>query len=667
MLKRFIATFLIALLSCQPAFAHRLLPYIPASNANAVALIRHLNSVPSIADQGTIANYFGCVAPLPTLSLLWVNGYTQDAASWNWANVNTPRISFPGATWDLASGGYRGDGASVYGSTGIFPGADSNISASNAEIFDYVVGPDQLTSNPAGGAGASGGSNGLWINGPTTNAAPYRLNSATNNSVNEKIIDGYYEASIASGNVVPSDDYEIKDGTLNFETGNVTAVPTSSEFQIYKQGSGSTFGELTLGAIGYGAGDTQAQEQARDTCVTNLLVGLNITLGPFVGEPALPAYYTNPWSGSPTFLFRTGCGVPLASQGDTNTSSPNGFNCWPGTDYHNRDPSQFNGTGANTPESDVNYWYGDWGDRFQIACGVGGEPKCNQGNLDLSPQPKDGTGNQYREEYSTEANADAAETARTMYALGATTAQWQAALTANDGNGTPTFNLATDVLTYSAVSASPSTYFTTLSQDGRSLVTVDKFIEPDAQISFSSPVVGAMLDYEVATNQTDVRGLIAWANGVHSLTCYGGVPCKTMLYLDEWTGTNVASSGLAIPANIEAVKGVFDYIMVELPGGDPNYTTLAEWNAAVGDGCSGSVKAILCGTSNTINLSQIIDNFGMQSNADSDAIAIYNQYQARPWKGHSIWPERSIIGGATHCLAGSSNKLFSELTKGTCP
>src|SRR5579871_3381153 len=116
-MRRAFALLLIVSLSNDAASAHRLLPLIPHSNANTVALIRHFAAVPILADQNSINAYYNCIASLPALSLMWVNGYTQDAATWNWANVNAPRIAFHNGSWNSAAGGWRGDGSSIYGST----------------------------------------------------------------------------------------------------------------------------------------------------------------------------------------------------------------------------------------------------------------------------------------------------------------------------------------------------------------------------------------------------------------------------------------------------------------------------------------------------------------------------------------------------------------------
>lgn len=634
----------------------------------AVNIMGHFAAYPPVADQQTIGNFFTCNSALPAQSLFWVNGYAQDVATWNWANLGGPRINWPGAIWNLDVGGYRGDGSTVYGDTGLYPGgyaahgiaADSNIVVAapntSVEISDYVVSDDQITANPAAGAGGVGGNNGLLIEGAGSNSAITRILDSNNSSISLKTFQGFYESTINPSNPVPGNIYTIKD-VAKSEAGPVTpALPAdASPFWIYGFPAEPVFGQITLGAVGYGAGDTVAQQSARADCVTALLVGLNVATSPVQFE-SLPAFYGNPWSSypaygttAPTKLYRDGCSPP--EPGDTKTT----FACFPGTDYHNRSVSQLvAGEGGGT-----NMWWRDWYDRWNyISCSG---HTCNKPNPDVIPQINDASGVQYAMEYTTEANADACTLARLDYVNSdIADTVWQGDVTSNGATNT--------YLLYATAAASPTTYFTFTSQDGRAKVTHDICIMPPQKISFSTYMAGAYIDYEVDDGRTDVAGVDRWANRVHAFTCVGSQSCKTFFGGDTWDGGNIANSGLSpdvYPANVQALFNAFTYVDIYLPGGELAETDAQELQASV---------QLLQGALGTIPKSQIAVYFGITS-TDQDALDINTLYNGGTVNGFSwggwgvtaIQPEHSGLGGNVECLPGSSNKEIAELLWGSCP
>ncbi len=272
-------------------------------------------------------------------------------------------------------------------------------------------------------------------------------------------------------------------------------------------------------------------------------------------------------------------------------------------------------------------------------------------------------------DYSSVAKANAVTEAETLHMLGASASAWQAPLIAQG------FNLKSDTISYTALAADPNRFVDYKkrcnSHDGKSYVTVDKFILHDKPgwvyvSGQSTPPTGILIDWEVNDFRSPGQGamfLVQLAKDIHNHPIGGVVP-QVFLYTNPWEYLTLrdgiiggmAANGFDF-SHIDQVKGSFDFISF--------YPTINK-NGGVCD----VLPAFLTTITNLSGISGIIDTHKLVVIADmwrcneQDMLNIFNLNTAQKFGGYAIFPKDTIMGGQ-QLPFNKANLLLWRLMYGT--
>lgn len=266
-------------------------------------------------------------------------------------------------------------------------------------------------------------------------------------------------------------------------------------------------------------------------------------------------------------------------------------------------------------------------------------------------------------DYSTVDKANAATTAEVLRMLGAPASAWQGPLIANG------FNLATDLINYSALDANPGRYVNYRagcdSWDHRSYALKDKFIVHDdprwVYVSGqSTPPTGVMIDFEVHDFRTPAQGALFLAGlaGQIRARSIGGRHPQAFLYTNPWEYVifrgkpigGMAANGFDY-LHIDAVKSAFDFISLYL-GDKSGCNVDADYATEFGN---------LKGVSGVVDLRKLVMIFDLTRCTPADALALFNLNAAKQFGGYAIFPKDQHMGGQRTPLIDGNLLLWKLL------
>lgn len=240
-------------------------------------------------------------------------------------------------------------------------------------------------------------------------------------------------------------------------------------------------------------------------------------------------------------------------------------------------------------------WVFVWANRAQVPPG---DPAIQSNPI--YPAILNGRGVPYLTEFTTVARADAATKAEILYDMGAPPSVWQAPLAAAGVNA----------IYWSTLAADPDAYFTTVSQDGKFMVTVDKMVIPTAVATRN---YGIVVDYEVQDHRTPSETHPFLDDLGATIRSYG---LKAYLYTNPWDSTSPTQlSGFSFDRMAD-IKANFDYISLYVWGGQGQCNLPASYPQSV---------AFLKGADGKLNFSQIIVTIDLFYCTSIDASAIGDQ------------------------------------------
>ena len=261
-------------------------------------------------------------------------------------------------------------------------------------------------------------------------------------------------------------------------------------------------------------------------------------------------------------------------------------------------------------------WPMVWANRARVPSGytlIPGNPTY--------PYIRDQFGNLYLTEFTTPARANAVTTAQVLYIIGAPASVWQAPLLAVGLS-------PSDAIPWATAAANPQAYFKTLSQDGKSMVTLDKMVIPFA---VSSDPYGVMLDYEVQDHRSTSEAhdfLDAIAATVR------GYGLKIYLYTNPWESSSTQSNGFSF-ARMDEIKANFDYISLYIWGEQYSCDFNNSYLPAVN---------FLKGVSGRLDFSQILITFDMKLCTEATAIQLFNQRAQDGFSGYNLFADGAVEG-----------------------
>ena len=261
-------------------------------------------------------------------------------------------------------------------------------------------------------------------------------------------------------------------------------------------------------------------------------------------------------------------------------------------------------------------WPMIWANRARVPAGytlIPGNPTY--------PYIYDQSGNLCLTEFTTPARANAVTKAQVLYVIGAPAAAWQAPLLAVGLS-------PSDAIPWATVAASPAAYFTTRSQDGKSMVMLDKMVIPFA---VSSNPFGVMLDYEVQDhrNTSDAHDFLDGLGA--AIRSYG---LKAYLYTNPWESASTQSNGFSF-VRMDDIKANFDYISLYIWGGP--------YSCDFNNSYASAVK-FLKSASGMLNFSQILVTFDMKYCTEATAIQLFNQQVQDGFSGYNLFSDGAVQG-----------------------
>jgi hypothetical protein len=241
----------------------------------------------------------------------------------------------------------------------------------------------------------------------------------------------------------------------------------------------------------------------------------------------------------------------------------------------------------------------------------------------IYPPINDPSGNPYNAEFTTVTKANAVTRAQVLYVMGAGPAVWQAPLLAAGMS-------ASDAIAWSTLNANPTDYFTNVSQDGKSKVTLDKMVIPYA---VSTSAYGVLIDYEVQDHRTTSQTHDFLDQLGATIRTYG---LKAYLYTNPWEDPVTQRNGFSF-TRMDDIKANFDYISLYIWGssGQCNFNTSYPYGVN-----------FLKSTSGKLNFSQVLITFDLNLCSESTAIQLYNQQKQDHFAGYNIFPDGAVEGGS---------------------
>jgi|GEM_PF-4052615 len=341
-------------------------------------------------------------------------------------------------------------------------------------------------------------------------------------------------------------------------------------------------------------------------------------LGGARAQALLPAYY-NPDDAEPPLVFMRQAPPPI-----DNSADKMNYAYGPLTDSIAQNIAAQN----NSTWTDGHMWASVWANRARVPPGY---------EL-ISPNPiypaiRNGRGNPYGTEFTTYARANAATKAEVLFIMGAPPSVWQAPLTAAGINA----------VAWSTVNSDPDAWFTHVSQDGSTMVMVDKMIIPT---TVSTSAYGVRLDYEVQDDRTSAYAYPFLDDLGATIRSYG---LKAYLYTNPWDSGSTQENGFSF-STMDDIKANFDYISILIWGGQNQCVESTSYPYSVN---------FLKSVSGKINFSQILLTVDLLNCARSEVIQMYNQRAIDKFAGYVIWDDGAVEGGST--LTGSNLIIWALL------
>lgn len=266
------------------------------------------------------------------------------------------------------------------------------------------------------------------------------------------------------------------------------------------------------------------------------------------------------------------------------------------------------------------------------------------------------------DDYSSVTKANAVTEAEILRMLGATASAWQAPLIAAG------FNPNTDLISYLALQANPGDFVNfnadCNSHDGKSYVTIDKFIVHDQPNwvyvnGTSTPPTGVMIDWEVNDFRSTSDGalfLAKLASEIHAQTV-GGVSPKAYLYTNPWVYVplkgGTVTGGMAANGfdfyTIDQVKSAFNFISLYLLDNGAHCNIKSAYNTAISN---------IRGVSGVVNNSELSVTVDLGRCNEQAMLDLFHLNEAQNFGGYAIFPNQTTMGGQELPLVGNNLLLW---------